>query len=102
MHVFHQYLDSSPTLRSSDLRLPRRAPHLAHAHLGRRHRRHLRPPRHLPLPLAQPIAAASTVAFGVGCSILHTKDRKSTRLNSSHLVISYAVFCLKRITLTSM
>src|SRR5256885_12810599 len=23
-------------------------------------------------------------------------DRKSTRLNSSHLVISYAVFCLKR------
>src|SRR5256885_9417409 len=27
----------------------------------------------------------------------HTsKDRKSTRLNSSHLVISYAVFCLKK------
>src|SRR2546426_4949011 len=25
-------------------------------------------------------------------------DRKSTRLNSSHLVISYAVFCLKKIT----
>src|ERR1039457_4480033 len=25
-------------------------------------------------------------------------DRKSTRLNSSHLVISYAVFCLKNIT----
>src|SRR5256885_15232926 len=25
-----------------------------------------------------------------------TKDRKSTRLNSSHLVISYAVFCLKK------
>src|ERR1039457_7402692 len=24
-------------------------------------------------------------------------DRKSTRLNSSHLVISYAVFCLKKI-----
>src|SRR5256885_10206529 len=24
-----------------------------------------------------------------------TPDRKSTRLNSSHLVISYAVFCLK-------
>src|SRR5256885_12523017 len=24
------------------------------------------------------------------------KDRKSTRLNSSHLVISYAVFCLKK------
>src|SRR5256885_12147795 len=27
-----------------------------------------------------------------------TKDRKSTRLNSSHLVISYAVFCLKKKT----
>src|SRR5436190_14055396 len=25
-----------------------------------------------------------------------TKDRKSTRLNSSHTVISYAVFCLKK------
>src|SRR5256885_7113927 len=24
----------------------------------------------------------------------HARDRKSTRLNSSHLVISYAVFCL--------
>src|ERR1022692_3338177 len=26
----------------------------------------------------------------------NTIDRKSTRLNSSHLVISYAVFCLKK------
>src|SRR5256885_9739038 len=26
----------------------------------------------------------------------HSIDRKSTRLNSSHLVISYAVFCLKK------
>src|SRR5256885_10353814 len=34
------------------------------------------------------------------CSdVLHQRlgaDRKSTRLNSSHLVISYAVFCLKK------
>src|SRR5256885_11119310 len=28
--------------------------------------------------------------------ILQGRDRKSTRLNSSHLVISYAVFCLKK------
>src|SRR5256885_8029646 len=28
-------------------------------------------------------------------------DRKSTRLNSSHLVISYAVFCLKKKTTIS-
>src|SRR2546426_3920170 len=27
---------------------------------------------------------------------LRDRDRKSTRLNSSHLVISYAVFCLKK------
>src|SRR5256885_7185141 len=27
---------------------------------------------------------------------LRSGDRKSTRLNSSHLVISYAVFCLKK------
>src|SRR2546426_1947346 len=27
---------------------------------------------------------------------LEPQDRKSTRLNSSHLVISYAVFCLKK------
>src|SRR5438132_13547984 len=26
----------------------------------------------------------------------HGEDRKSTRLNSSHTVISYAVFCLKK------
>src|SRR5256885_5386331 len=30
------------------------------------------------------------------CSIWDIPDRKSTRLNSSHLVISYAVFCLKK------
>src|SRR5256885_8402241 len=29
-------------------------------------------------------------------SPITVRDRKSTRLNSSHLVISYAVFCLKK------
>src|SRR5256885_298867 len=29
-------------------------------------------------------------------SAWRARDRKSTRLNSSHLVISYAVFCLKK------
>src|SRR5260221_6031831 len=33
--------------------------------------------------------------------LLAPPDRKSTRLNSSHTVISYAVFCLKKKTLTS-
>src|SRR5256885_7244317 len=31
-----------------------------------------------------------------GQRLLGRGDRKSTRLNSSHLVISYAVFCLKK------
>src|SRR5256885_8286928 len=31
-------------------------------------------------------------------SLSDKQDRKSTRLNSSHLVISYAVFCLKKKT----
>src|SRR2546426_5351814 len=31
-----------------------------------------------------------------GREVLTVLDRKSTRLNSSHLVISYAVFCLKK------
>src|SRR5256885_11532786 len=33
---------------------------------------------------------------GATLSALQRIDRKSTRLNSSHLVISYAVFCLKK------
>src|SRR5256885_8961707 len=40
----------------------------------------------LNLLLAQKLAEAEPLA----------RDRKSTRLNSSHLVISYAVFCLKK------
>src|SRR5437773_5281388 len=33
--------------------------------------------------------------FNAGCSMADI-DRKSTRLNSSHITISYAVFCLKK------
>src|SRR5688500_19308828 len=33
---------------------------------------------------------------GVSVATRSSVDRKSTRLNSSHLVISYAVFCLKK------
>src|SRR5256885_11043282 len=51
---------------------------------GRRHPRKISAAvaadRHLPTPLARK----------------SPQDRKSTRLNSSHLVISYAVFCLKK------
>src|SRR5947208_12546940 len=31
-----------------------------------------------------------------GVSLMGNSDRKSTRLNSSHQIISYAVFCLKK------
>src|SRR2546426_2645293 len=41
---------------------------------------------------------AAAVAHGLRNpqASLRAADRKSTRLNSSHLVISYAVFCLKK------
>src|SRR5256885_818022 len=42
--------------------------------------------------LASPIGARVPQKL----SIERGRDRKSTRLNSSHLVISYAVFCLKK------
>src|SRR5207253_10950942 len=35
-----------------------------------------------------------------GARFPRTPDRKSTRLNSSHVAISYAVFCLKKKTKT--
>src|SRR5438045_6477908 len=34
--------------------------------------------------------------FGLNGLVMKSVDRKSTRLNSSHLGISYAVFCLKK------
>src|SRR2546426_8950425 len=47
-----------------------------------------------------PIYGNSITFQGKGISIVideaSQQDRKSTRLNSSHLVISYAVFCLKK------
>src|SRR5258708_18148219 len=33
---------------------------------------------------------------GIGTNRAGDEDRKSTRLNSSHQIISYAVFCLKK------
>src|SRR5256885_9829976 len=38
---------------------------------------------------------------GASAGTYTPSDRKSTRLNSSHLVISYAVFCLKKKKTTS-
>src|SRR3989442_8491076 len=56
-------------------------------------RRFLQSPSKLPCtapPWGVLVAAVSTATEG--------RDRKSTRLNSSHVRISYAVFCLKKKT----
>src|SRR5256885_11023873 len=65
---------TAPRPRSRAPRRPRRAPGSA------------RRPRRAARPRATPRPAAAA----------RRADRKSTRLNSSHLVISYAVFCLKK------
>src|SRR3712207_7404881 len=44
-------------------------------------------------------AAAWNGGAASGISEYKVKDRKSTRLNSSHANISYAVFCLKKKTI---
>src|SRR5256885_17268058 len=62
-----------------------------------------RPPRSTLFPyttlfrsLAGIVMSTSDGAGGGAAGTLMGQDRKSTRLNSSHLVISYAVFCLKK------
>src|SRR5256885_6701710 len=58
------------------------------------------------VPIQQPFAVLGEYGH-VPDRVIHvqahepTEDRKSTRLNSSHLVISYAVFCLKKKKTTS-
>src|SRR5438445_9151584 len=66
----HRDLHSFPTRRSSDLLCESLLP-LGHGGEGHRLRR-------------------------LGDPLDETRDRKSTRLNSSHANISYAVFCLKK------
>src|SRR5258708_21888303 len=44
-------------------------------------------------PIAAAVVVGSTVIFFM---LAVYGDRKSTRLNSSHQIISYAVFCLKK------
>src|SRR5256885_6835848 len=67
-----------------------------------------RPPRSTLFPYTTLFRSTSLGAIGFGLAHLGNPsatafstvnvalDRKSTRLNSSHLVISYAVFCLKK------
>src|SRR5207302_5654766 len=41
-------------------------------------------------------APPNAICSGRDSFLYHSQDRKSTRLNSSHVKISYAVFCLKK------
>src|SRR2546426_7034390 len=72
----------SQTLRRQGAR-SRRVPHV----VGRAHR------LQRPAPVRPHAAGAARRACRASAD---EGDRKSTRLNSSHLVISYAVFCLKK------
>src|SRR5258708_8095529 len=64
-----------------------------------------RPPRSTLFPYTTLFRSPSTTAppprawcwdRTAGCPRPARRDRKSTRLNSSHQIISYAVFCLKK------
>src|SRR5258708_29378682 len=46
-------------------------------------------------PRAQGVRATDIASHTLGAPV-DIRDRKSTRLNSSHQIISYAVFCLKK------
>src|SRR5699024_12077555 len=87
-------LRSSPTRRSSDLDEQRRADRhaggqLVHARQGVRRAPH----RHR---RAEQVQRPADDGGGEQDGGDHGSDRKSTRLNSSHVSISYAVFCLKK------
>src|SRR5438552_9948888 len=47
-----------------------------------------------------PESVISHLVYSCRGSDVQATDRKSTRLNSSHQIISYAVFCLKKKTMT--
>src|SRR5947208_4355484 len=58
---------------------------------------------HDALPISRPHPTTTCVSVGPEgartvcvCRPERLRDRKSTRLNSSHQIISYAVFCLKK------
>src|SRR5438874_5313523 len=72
-----------------------------------------RPPRSTLFPYTTLFRSRSLLLFRDGVEQLNVKplrkfdfvdwrDRKSTRLNSSHVEISYAVFCLKKKKMTAV
>src|SRR5690606_41853954 len=97
------YLDlcsllSFPTRRSSDLA----AEHLGEPVVQRGQVRHHRPAHHDEVEVRDDEVGVVPVHVERRAGLRHAghpadaEDRKSTRLNSSHVKISYAVFCLKK------
>src|SRR3712207_7768625 len=64
--------------------------------LSRQPRLTFTPPRASPLPAVAPGRAPAASPPSASARTRPREDRKSTRLNSSHANISYAVFCLKK------
>src|SRR5207249_11175228 len=87
----HRYLHSFPTRRSSDLVNPSRT-----RLPGRKKKRRFARRRVSKGETAETLARPSLRSEGRRQSAFRALDRKSTRLNSSHVSISYAVFCLKK------
>src|SRR5689334_24212295 len=86
----HRDLHSFPTRRSSDL--PDRSTCSVSTPAGTVH-------EYTPgvSNRAEPVCAACAAVGVTAAKPANHADRKSTRLNSSHSSISYAVFCLKKI-----
>src|SRR5256885_8093057 len=74
-------------------RSPRPRPPARHHRPGRRTPQQAEGPGH---PLVRRPLLGREDGQGLQLAEAFVEDRKSTRLNSSHLVISYAVFCLKK------
>src|SRR5690242_21272447 len=92
------------------IRRPPRSTLFPYTTLFRSHRRKRAVPLVVELVAADPVladpragchlraagVAPSLIGVALARSTFLSKDRKSTRLNSSHMSISYAVFCLKK------
>src|SRR5690606_41990893 len=97
--VHHRALHSFPTRRSSDLDVEEQERERGAVALDRGHGPALPfavragPRRDFDLRGREALEPRVDALVGAA---RHGRDRKSTRLNSSHVKISYAVFCLKK------
>src|SRR5207248_9669772 len=96
-YLHHRHLHSFPTRRSSDL-----VAGIVRAMLGKKASHHnvlvTRADAKVFAAVKKANGKAARAAKFHPLSGVITIDRKSTRLNSSHRTISYAVFCLKKKT----